>query len=640
MPETATRLPSHNHAQEKGGFLFVSVTGEHAQPEDRKGRKVIRTHVMRNYLEQHNDTSIGPKKPLTGVVDSTQGPSQGQKFRFRLKPDRLEQSLPIRNRKAKAVTGSKDGGTRKRKTTKKGSSEPAEEDGFVHSFVSNSTVARGQQSRLDAKVQYSSSEPSEPDTQDVLPLGWDAETSKLFPELLEVTNPFDAYDPFLGLDEEPVLPTSPLRWFGNARVDTFGVLPFQLSPFDETLLDRFQSYVPESWCPVSGQSAWFPFAMNDVLLFHATMYNWAMHFNDMVERFLEDNPGVMQHKFIAIHMINERLSDPVAAVRDENLAAVAAVVNVEIAYGSAEASAKHMAGLQAMVQLRGGIEMLGDGIGGLLQRLVGWTDLNYAELFREPLKFTKENCEWDRVRAGEAIAAAEPCTGTCFRSIDPAAPTALPGDPSTKHSQVIPLLREIRQLCDEVVQRPLLTMSESQQMQRSDRFHALERRLRIVAEPSAEDSPGSGKAKDDLVWRSCASAGLLYVHHVLRALPLAYRQFDTLCQDLLLTLVDIEDMDSAWRFAPELLIWVLSVGTLLTSRRPQREWFAETLAGACAACGYTTWSKYRDVLRSFLWLEKLDDDRYLAVWRSIEVQIEMEGTALGSFTAMLGDSGL
>lgn len=58
MPKTASR-PSEANKQDaettRSGFLFVSVTGEHAQPDDRKTRKVIRTHVMRNYLEQASD---------------------------------------------------------------------------------------------------------------------------------------------------------------------------------------------------------------------------------------------------------------------------------------------------------------------------------------------------------------------------------------------------------------------------------------------------------------------------------------------------------------------------------------------------------------------------------------------------------
>ena len=94
--------------------------------------------------------------------------------------------------------------------------------------------------------------------------------------------------------------------------------------------------MPESLCPISGQSAWFPFAVNDQLLFHATIYNWAMHFADAAnDETFARHPGIMRHKLAAIHMINEKLSDSTEAVRDQSLGAVVAIINVEVAYGSA-----------------------------------------------------------------------------------------------------------------------------------------------------------------------------------------------------------------------------------------------------------------------------------------------------------------
>jgi Fungal specific transcription factor domain len=610
MPKTATRS-SQGHKPEAGtgkaGFLFVSVTGEHAQPDDRKARKVIRTHVMRNYLEH---TSDDPLKTQLHTIQPVPAHVVGQKMRFRLKKDKLEQSLPLRSR-AKPVTRPKGAGERKERENR--AAVPV--IGFQHEFeFSTQSTAKAREPQISVAA------PSQAFEENPL-LAWIQNTSALPPD------PFE--DPFSSLDQEVelALPTSPLRWFGNSRIDPLGVLPVQLTAFDEVLVDRFQNYMPESWCPVSGQSAWFPFAVNDALLFHATLYNWAMHFaNAAYDGAFAAHAGVIRHKLIAIHMINEKLSDPLEAVRDESLGAVVAIINAEVAYGSAEESARHMAGLRAMIDMRGGIEMLGDGIGGLLQRLVGWTDLNYAELHNAPLIFTKENCDWDRVRADAGWS----CP-SCF-SDAPKGPEPLPS--ATKQTQVIPLLREIRGLCEEVARRPLLSMPEHEKMKRSDRFHALERRLRIVAERSTDEKVTDAEHRDDLVWRSCASAGLLYVHHVLRGLPLAYRQFDTLCQDLLFTLTGIADIEQAWNFAPELLLWVLSVGTILTCARPQYNWFVDSLAAACATFGYVEWTRYRDAIQSFLWVDKYDDERYLSIWQAIEDAKARQSTDT-SFTTML-----
>jgi hypothetical protein len=612
MPKTASRLPQGrvpDAGTGKAGFLFVSVTGEHAQPDDQKTRKVIRTHVMRNYLEH---TSDDPNEKPVPTIQPISAPVVGQKLRFKLKKDRLEQSLPLRSR-VKPVTRPKGNGERKEKENK----AAAPSVGYLHDFkISPITAGEAQSPRTTAVA------PNRSGVKSSL-LSWTQTAGELPPDIFE--------DPFSMLDQEVelALPTSPLRWFGNSRIDPLGVLPVELTSFDEMLVDRFQNYMPESWCPISGQSAWFPFAVNDQLLFHATLYNWAMHFADAAHDWsFAAHPGVMRHKPIAIHMINEKLSDPVEAVRDESLGAVVAIINVEIAYGSAKESERHMAGLRTMVDMRGGIEALGDGIGGLLQRLVGWTDLNYAELHGAPLTFTKENCGWDRVRAEAGW------SGPSSNYFDGTSNVAALGPYQTKQTQVIPLLREIRGLCEEVARRPLLSMPEREKMHRNDRFHALERRLRIVAECSTEDETSDAVHRHDLVWRSCASAGLLYVHYVLRGLPLAYRQFDTLCRDLLSALVEITDVEQAWKFAPELLLWVLSVGVILTPTRPQHKWFVGSLAAASTIFGYSEWIQYREAIQSFLWVEKYDDERYFSVWQAVEDVKARQATEI-SFTAML-----
>jgi hypothetical protein len=564
---------------------------------------------MRNYLSQASDDPS--KKPLpkdqTGMA-----PVVGQKMRFRLHKDKLEQSLTLRSR-AKPSAGPKGSPTGRRG---KGNKATLRGAGSLNEFeVQTQTSAKLQGDRIGV------ARPSHLVEENPV-LSWVQNTSALPSDWLE--------DPFRSLDQELelALPTSPLLWFGNVRTDPLGVLPIQLTPFDEVLVDKFQNYMPETWCPVSGQSAWFPFAINDQLLFHATIYNWAVHFADAAnDGMFASHPGVMRHKLIAIRMINDKLSDPVEAVRDESLGAVVAIINAEIAYGSAEESARHMAGLRAMIKMRGGIETIGNGIAGLLQRLVGWTDLNYAELHGLPLIFTKGNCDWDRVRAEAGW--------SCPFELREEAPDVSGLRPfPAKQTQVIPLLREVRELCKEVARRPLLSMPEHEKMKRSDRFHALERRLRIVAERSTDPEITDAEHNNDLIWRSCASAGLLYVHHVLRGLPLAYRQFDTLCQDLLLTLAGIADIEQAWSFAPELLLWTLSVGAILTPGRPQHNWFVGNLATVCESFGYVEWTQYRDAIQSFLWVDKYDDERYSSIWLAVEDAKARRSTEM-LFTALL-----
>ena len=595
MPKTANGKDAPESSRGNAEFLFVSLTGERTHPYDRATRKTIRTHVMRNYLE-HNPAEE-PEKP------AKPNPVGGEKMRFRLKHDKLEQTIPYR-RRTKAATV--DGKGSSRMQISSSGADLAHSTSFrpldgpryrKQQVVENVHV--GGVSPVGQELGGGSSLASNSKTripeQNYFVLG-------SIPSVEE-----ELEDSDLNLH----MSASPLQWFGNSRIDTLGVLPFALSPFDEILVDRFQKFEPLSWCPVNGQSLWFPYAMNDPLLFHATMYNFSMHFNNVVPDFIDLNPGVLVHKQQAILMINDRISDPIEAVKDENVASVVAMVCIEIAYGSAEDAAKHMKGLAALIDMRGGIESLKSGIGGLLQRLTGWTDLNYAELFNTPLRFTKE-CEWDRVRAEGQY--------SCFRSNLDLIHAREPRIWQPVEGQVVPLLHEVRQLCDEVAKKPTTSMTELEKMNRSDRLHSIERQLRILTEKPEGHLPTS-----ELVWRACASAGLIYAHHVLRGLPLGYRQFDTLSNDLMLSLRELNDVRQAWSFAPELLLWALSVGTIISFGREQHRWFAGSLAEACNLFGYTEWVTFRDAIKSFLWVDGADEERYFWVWQ-ITVTIMTAGT--------------
>ena len=93
-----------NAEADGSGFLFVNVTAKH----DRKAQKIIRTHVMRNYLG-HTGDEIAKASAATQAV-------QGEKMRFRLKADRLELWLSNRPRE-------KANGSARRKSKAKGTSQ-------------------------------------------------------------------------------------------------------------------------------------------------------------------------------------------------------------------------------------------------------------------------------------------------------------------------------------------------------------------------------------------------------------------------------------------------------------------------------------------------------------------------------------
>jgi Fungal specific transcription factor domain len=150
------------------------------------------------------------------------------------------------------------------------------------------------------------------------------------------------------------LSTSPLLLIGVARIDPLGVLPIELSPWDEVLLDRCLHYTKYPWCPINGQSLWAPFALTDKLVLHATMYAWSMSFRDKIEdnqasSWLKDNPDTLQHKLSTISLIKTRIADPDRVVKDETVAAVVVMTFMEVMHGKQDTAAKHMDGLKILV---------------------------------------------------------------------------------------------------------------------------------------------------------------------------------------------------------------------------------------------------------------------------------------------------
>jgi hypothetical protein len=287
------------------------------------------------------------------------------------------------------------------------------------------------------------------------------------------------------------------------------------------------------------------------------------------------------------------------------------MVNVEVGFGTFEEASKHMDGLDAIVNMRGGIEILEPVMSGIVVRLVGWNDLNYSERFSKRLRYQKRYV-WDRQH--------DQMDGPYLRKELTALGASEPKVWEPLQGDVIIIFNKLRQMCDREQQMPLKALDEMDKMIRADVFHSLERRLRWLSlRPDDSLNPGTR----DTVWRALASAGLIYCHHVLRGLTLAYKQFDTLVHELQVALQSTGKTLESWRLVPELLIWALSIGVVVAAGRRERgsQWFAHRLAEAASAYGCATWQRYHDLLADFLWVGQSDELRYSTVWSEIQAKV-------------------
>ncbi|OAP64405.1 hypothetical protein AYL99_00377 [Fonsecaea erecta] len=481
-PPASEPASAHQQVSEdappQGGFLFIASTGQRTQ-KDPKQLKTLRAHVMRNYLERSHaeQQETEPKEFSVMSFASTRVRTQRQKT---------------------AVTG----GQKMRFRMRSGELEQR----YPH---------RDPKGKKKAK-------PARDGTEN------EAESNVNVQQT--------------GAAESGFVPGIPVTWLEARKIDVFGVLPVRLDEGDEASLYLFRNYDRYPWCPINGQSSWSQFAISDQLVFHATMYSWGVHFRH--RRAVPDSQEEMktlQHKLAAISLINDRLSDSRQAASDETIAAVAALTNIALVMDSYPEASKHMAGMHAIVELRGGMSSLRSSIQQHLQRLISWNDLIYSEVFDEKLRFPPIEV-WDESWAGfQQRTFSGPLPGLSRAELRAA---------GVPHHKVLDLLNDIRDLCEAEQLNPLSTLVEDGRMRRGDMFHRVERKLRLIVQ--GDTGPGNNRWAAT-VWRSVSLAALLFTHHHLRGNPLKYRHFNVLATQLYDTLLTMDEDLRELDFAPAML---------------------------------------------------------------------------------------
>ncbi|KAL2109039.1 hypothetical protein VUR80DRAFT_3045 [Thermomyces stellatus] len=152
---------------------------------------------------------------------------------------------------------------------------------------------------------------------------------------------------------------------------------------------------------------WFPLVISEpatfliVLLLAAS--NYSVVNTDAAARI---TPHLVHMKYDAIRAINDAFSLEQRRLSDALIGAVAKMASFEAMYGDVETYHVHMAGLQKMVAIRGGLDALG--LNGLLRRIIVWIDLNSSLLLGTPRFFPNASftCDFharERVHMEESL---------------------------------------------------------------------------------------------------------------------------------------------------------------------------------------------------------------------------------------------
>ncbi|OAP65045.1 hypothetical protein AYL99_01017 [Fonsecaea erecta] len=406
-------------------------------------------------------------------------------------------------------------------------------------------------------------------------------------------------------------PTIPRQPRGGNLMDVFSALPVHVQPWDETLITRWLNYDRIPWCPVNGQSQWVPFITNSPMLLHTNLYCWGMHWHGKLtgvsqDVFLYQNPRILEHKIAAIQLMNAHLVSA-ASVTDEALAAVSMFINVSLQFLNRDEAARHMAGLEALVTLRGGLAGLSrmGTVGVLLQRVISWNDLFFVELYGGHLRFSLLP-RWEE--AWQSVYA--PIADDPVTHLEPLQ-ARFAGDLA---QEITTLLREIQIVCNDVQARPLAALTTAEKTLRHDNLFRFERRLCLATRITTiqEHVYTNLQTGSDPLWRTVAYAALMYVHHHIRGHALHWSQFPALVVQLRNELSFVPA--GSWEAVPALYLWVLAVGSWVSQREP---WIVALLAGACRAQGRTTWDDFDGILKQCVHLGGEDEVKFRIVWEDV-----------------------
>lgn len=117
--------------------------------------------------------------------------------------------------------------------------------------------------------------------------------------------------------------------------------------------------------------------MTDAATMYAVLLLAGSHYC-MVNPSMTTLIDLLHLKARALSEINAALANPDKAVTDAIIGAVMKMAAYEAIFGDSEMFHGHMKGLKMMIKLRGGMSELG--LGGLLERMIVWIDLNAAHV--------------------------------------------------------------------------------------------------------------------------------------------------------------------------------------------------------------------------------------------------------------------
>ncbi|KAH8807599.1 hypothetical protein F5884DRAFT_789665 [Xylogone sp. PMI_703] len=378
---------------------------------------------------------------------------------------------------------------------------------------------------------------------------------------------------------------------GRGRVDGFGLFPVTVGLQQQELLYFYQDSLAKTFLNFDSHSQLIEKSATDPAWLNATLSLIALYLDLSLGR--QISAECLYHRGEALRLVNERLANNSGGTYDvATIAAVALLANFDITIGALDNAAIHMDGLHELVNLIGGIRQLRD---PLLTGLITWADLQYASIWHTPPRFEF------------ALAAVEEAPSPLYVDDLSIFLSELrhPPDPRISLTQITTKLRSISETKDRSMMDPNFDAEFN------NCLYLSEYRLLIRCEgPLPENNV-------ERVFRTKVLSLYLYVHVVLRGLPIASMSAQTLADQLRASLgPDFQEAYNLWD-EKQALLWALFMGWITTTNDGHSEHFVNSAAHICSSLMIQDLETFKDILKEILWTKHFCEPRSEEMWAEV-----------------------
>ncbi|KAE9375953.1 hypothetical protein N431DRAFT_481146 [Stipitochalara longipes BDJ] len=367
----------------------------------------------------------------------------------------------------------------------------------------------------------------------------------------------------------------------------------------------FQERMKSSQLMLNLRKGYFQLAMQDSAFFSAAISHYAGIFSLVIRD--GDPLESLQLRMRSIALVNSRLKESALGVSDGTVGAVASIINYETNNGTPLAVQIHIAGLKAMLRLRGGF--LNAGLSPLLQRMVAWAELTSTYFLSDSPKIIPfYNPRLDLPSRTSHIFS---FLKSRSRATKLPTPSTYDIDWSTIDKDPASIFADLRFLSYALVSHETEICSIDP-LWYSDKIYLIQRSLICLTM-----DPEPYQTSLDT---ACYMTASLYVDCRLRDLGARSVAIGTGVSKLRAFLPQVFQelpQDFGLSVSVDRILWVLVFAGIAANGRPERPWLVEKLANMCRILKFESWVELTAILKIILWDEEWEVPREL-LWSKVE----------------------